>query len=92
MDAILNLQLTLSKTIPDIKLKLNLANNNLHKAITQRLFNLKNNTTFYTYPFIRGVREINCKNIYLSKICYHKTSKEFLNAAYFNEKLGGNDA
>jgi len=92
MEAILNLQITLSKTIPDIKLKLNLANNNLHKAITQRLFNLKNNTTFYIYPFIRGVRERNCKNIYLSKICYHKTLKEFLNEAYFNEKLGGNYA
>ena len=92
MEAILNLQLTLSKTIPGIRLKLNLANNNLHKMITQRLFNLKNKTTFYTCPFIRGVRERNCKNIYLSKICYHKTLKEFLNEAYFNEKLGGNYA
>jgi len=92
MEAILNLQLTLSKTIPDIRLKLNLANNNQHKANIKRAFNFKNNTTFYIYPFIRGVRERNCKNIYWIKIVYHKTLKEFLNEAYFNEKLGGNYA
>jgi len=92
MEAILNLQLTLSKTIPDIRLKLNLANNNQHKANIKRAFNFKNNALFYIYPFRRGVREINCKNIYWIKIVYHKTSKEFINATYFNEKLGGNDA